>query len=97
MTCFPARRWPAVLAALALIALIPRASAAAEGAAQAPRVEAEEVKRLAAKGQVVIIDTRTKDAYDFEHIQGALSVPVGELESHLAKLPKDKFIAAYCT
>ena len=90
------RRWPAVLAALALIALIPRTSSAA-GAADAPRVAAEEVKRLAAKGEVVIIDTRNKDAYDFEHIEGAISVPVNELDNHLAQLPKDKLIAAYCT
>ena len=97
MTHFPVLRWPAVLAALASIALIPRTSAAAEGAADAPRIEAEEVKRLAAKGEVVIIDTRGKDAYDVEHAEGALSIPVAELESRLADLPKDKLIAAYCT
>ena len=97
MTHFPVPRWPAVLAALALIAVIPRTSAAAEGAAEAPRIAAEEVKRLAARGEVVIIDTRGKDSYDFEHAEGALSVPLSELESHLAELPKDKQIAAYCT
>jgi predicted sulfurtransferase len=93
------RRWPAVLAVLALIALLPGtlALAAAEAAGEAPRVSAEEVKRLAAKGEVVIIDTRGKDAYDLEHAEGALSVPLAELDSHLAKLPKDKLIAAYCT
>ena len=98
MTRFPVRRWPALLAILALIALVPgTAGRAAEGAAEAPRVAAEEVKRLAANGEVVIIDTRGKDAYDAEHAEGALSVPVAELESHLSKLPKDKLIAAYCT
>jgi predicted sulfurtransferase len=97
MTHFPVPRWPAVLAALALITLIPRTSAAAEGPAAAPRVEAEEVQRLAAKGEVVIIDTRNKDAYDFEHIEGALHMPTDQIESRLAELPKDKFIAAYCT
>jgi predicted sulfurtransferase len=99
MTHFPVRRWPALLAALALIALFPGTSpiVAAAGAAEAPRVAAEEVKRLAAKGEVVIIDTRGKDAYDFEHAEGALSIPLGELESRLAELPKNKLIAAYCT
>ena len=99
MTHFPVRRWPAVLAVLALIALLPGTAgrAAAAGAAEAPRVAAEEVKRLAEKGEVVIIDTRGKDAYDREHAEGALSIPVAELESRLAELPKDKLIAAYCT
>ena len=97
MTRFPVLRWPAALAALALIALVARTSVAAEGATEAPRVAAEEVKRLAEKGEVVIIDTRGKDAYDFEHAEGALSIPVAELESRLAELPKDKLIAAYCT
>lgn len=99
MTHFPVRRWPALLAVLALIALLPGTAerAAAEGAGEAPRVAAEEVKRLAEKGEVVIVDVRGKDAYDFEHAEGALSIPLGELESRLAELPKDKLIAAYCT
>jgi len=99
MTHFPVRRWSALLAALALIVLLPGTAgrATAAGAAEAPRVAAEEVKRLAEKGEVVIIDTRGKDAYALEHAEGALSIPVAELESRLAELPKDKLIAAYCT
>ena len=74
-----------------------QAEATSAGAADAPRVAAEEVKSLAEKGEVVIIDTRNKDAYDLEHAEGALSIPVGEVESRLGELPKDKLIAAYCT
>jgi len=97
MTHFPVRRWPVLLAALALTALLPGAGGRAAEAPEAPRVTAEEVKRLAEKGEVVIIDTRGKDAYDAEHVVGALNVPLTELESRLAELPKDKLIAAYCT
>lgn len=99
MTHCPVRRWSALLAVLALFAWLPGTAgrAAAQGAAEAPRVAAEEVKRLAEKGEVVIIDTRGKDAYDLEHAEGALSIPVAELESRLAELPNDKLIAAYCT
>jgi rhodanese-related sulfurtransferase len=90
------RRWPAVLAALTLIALIPRPAAAAT-AADAPRITVEEVKKLAAKGEVVIVDVRDKSAYDFEHIPGAVSIPYSELDARIAELPKDKNIASYCT
>jgi predicted sulfurtransferase len=97
MTRSPVRRWPAALAALALIAMIPVTAAVAAGPAEAPRVSAEEVKALAAKGEVVIVDVRGKDQYDMEHAEGAISIPVSELEGRLAELPKDKLIAAYCT
>jgi predicted sulfurtransferase len=99
MTESPVRRWPAVLAVLASIALIAGSAgrAAAAGPADAPRVEPAEVKRLAEKGEVLIVDVRNKDAYDFEHAEGAIHIPYAELESRLAELPKDKLIAAYCT
>ena len=99
MTRFPVPRWPALLAASALIVFLPGAAgrAAAAGPAEAPRVEAEEVKRLVEKGEAVIVDVRGKDAYDLEHAEGALHIPVAEIESRLAELPKDKLIAAYCT
>ena len=99
MTPFHLPEWPALLTGLALITLLPGGPgvAMAEGSDQAPRVTAAEVKQLAAKGEVVIIDVRSKDAYDVEHAEGALSIPAGELEARLAELPKDKLIAAYCT
>ena len=97
MTHFPLRRLPLLLA-VTLIAGLPAAAARAAAAeAEAPRITAEEVIKLAAKGEVVIIDTRSKDGYDGEHAEGALSVPLSELEGRLAQLPKDKLIAAYCT
>jgi hypothetical protein len=96
---FPIGRRQILVAGLALIGFLAGIAgrATSAGAAEAPRVAAEEVKRLAEKGEVVIIDVRGKDAYDFEHAEGALSIPLGQLESRLAELPKDKLIAAYCT
>ena len=96
---FPIGRRQALIAGLALLGFVTgfAGRAAAAGAAEAPRVAAEEVKRLAEKGEVVIIDTRGKDAYDFEHTEGAISIPLAEIENRLAELPKDKLIAAYCT
>ena len=96
---FPLGRRPALIAGMALFGFVAgfAGRATAEGATEPPRIAAPEVKRLAEKGEVVIVDTRGKDAYDFEHAEGALSIPLGELESRLAELPKDKLIAAYCT
>ncbi len=95
MTPYPVRRWTALLAVLTLSVLPSLVPAAA--AAEAPRVTAADVKAKADKGEVVIVDVRSKDAYDQEHAEGAISVPLTELEGRLAELPKNKLIAAYCT
>jgi predicted sulfurtransferase len=96
MNACPTRRWPALLAALA-IALLPALAGPAAAADDAPRLAADEVKRLAEKGDVVILDVRGKDAYDMEHAEGAVSIPLQELEARMSELPKNKLIAAYCT
>ena len=66
-------------------------------AAEADRIEAGEAKALFEKGQAVMVDVRGKDAYDMSHVDGALSMPLMELDAHLAQLPKDKMIVTYCT
>ena len=66
-------------------------------AADADRIEAAEAKQIVEKGQAMVIDVRSKDAFDMSHIEGAISVPLGELEARLGELPKDKMIVAYCT
>ena len=88
-----------VIAAFAVLAVASVASAqqAAPSPAEAPRIMPAEVKVLAAKGKVLIVDVRDKASYDMEHAEGAISVPLSDLEKRLAELPKDKQIAAYCT
>ncbi|MEL3913143.1 MAG: rhodanese-like domain-containing protein [Treponema pedis] len=44
----------------------------------------------------VIVDCRTKGAYDAGHIENALSIPIIDLEKNFDKLPKDKKIFLYC-
>jgi len=48
------------------------------------------------RGEVVLLDVRPEDEYTSGHIPGAISIPVEELEKHLASLPVDKEIVAYC-
>lgn len=59
---------------------------------------AQEVKaRLDAGATAVILDVRAKEAFAREHIEGALSMPWGEIEKGHTQLPKDRFILLYCT
>jgi rhodanese-related sulfurtransferase len=55
-----------------------------------------ELLRRARSGQVVVLDTRPVHEYAAGHIQGALSLPVDELEQRLEALPKNKQYVAYC-
>lgn len=95
MTPQSVRRWTALAAVLAITAASP--AFAADASTEAPRLTAAEVKRLVEKGEALLVDVRTKDAYDLEHAEGAVSIPVGEVEARLKELPKNKLIAAYCT
>jgi len=45
---------------------------------------------------IVLIDTRSRDAFTKAHIQGAISVPVEELKDLASQLPRDKTLVTYC-
>lgn len=63
---------------------------------QAPRIEGSEIKKLVDKGEAVVVDVRSKDAWDTGHVQGAFHIPLDQFPQRLEELPKDKLIAAYC-
>ena len=44
----------------------------------------------------LIVDVRTKEEYNSGHLEGALLLPVQELEERLGELPMDKPIIVYC-
>lgn len=60
-----------------------------------PVSRAELVER-ANEGKVVILDVRPREEFAQGHIPGALSVPLGELDATLARLPRRAQIVAYC-
>ena len=63
------------------------------------RLEAISHEELAARleaGDVVVLDVRPPAEFGAGHIPGARSVPVGDLRGHLASLPKDVDVVAYC-
>ncbi|GAA3772818.1 ArsR/SmtB family transcription factor [Streptomyces chiangmaiensis] len=60
------------------------------------RVTREQLVSRSLSGNVYIIDVRPTEEYAAGHIPGAVSVPFDELTEHLAKLPADMDIVAYC-
>lgn len=65
--------------------------------AKAARITVPELKAKLDAGTAVILDVRAASAYEESHVKGSLNVPIAEFESHIAELPKDKFLATYCT
>lgn len=56
----------------------------------------DELERLKASGDVVLIDVRPALEFEHGHLAGALAIPVELLEQRLDDLPRDKRIVAYC-
>ena len=63
----------------------------------ARRITAEELYKMYEEKKVLIVDTRNDAAFKQSHIKGAILMPSNEVASRLAELPKNKFIATYCT
>ena len=63
-----------------------------------PRISPEEVKaKLDAGSNLVIIDARSKEAYEQVHIAGAISIPLGEVAERYTELQGYDEIITYCT
>ena len=63
----------------------------------ARRITAQELYKLYEQNSVLIVDTRNDAAFKQSHIKGAILIPAGEVANRLGDLPRDKFIATYCT
>ncbi|WP_131925458.1 rhodanese-like domain-containing protein [Hazenella coriacea] len=48
------------------------------------------------KGNLILIDVRPKEEYAYDHLKGAISIPIDELIIQFEKLPKDQEIVVYC-
>lgn len=45
---------------------------------------------------IIVLDTRTPEAFDEEHIPQAINIPTEELEKRFSELPKSKEVVPYC-
>lgn len=58
--------------------------------------DALEILRRAKRGEVVVIDVRPREEFEYAHLPCARSLPITELQQRLQELPKGKPIVAYC-
>jgi 3-mercaptopyruvate sulfurtransferase SseA len=83
--------------------MTPQAAAPAEKAPAAAtqetarRIPVAEARQALAKGKAVLVDVRSKEAYEGSHAQGAISIPLADIGSRAGELPKNKLIITYCT
>lgn len=59
-------------------------------------ISAQELRSRLRDGDLVLLDVRPANEFASGHIPGAISMPIGELESRLAELPLQHEIIAYC-
>lgn len=59
-------------------------------------VDREALRERVMEGAVTVLDVRPVEEYRAGHIPGAVSMPLKELEDHLAELPREQEIVAYC-
>jgi len=64
-----------------------------------PRLTVEQAKAAVDAGAAVIVDVRSKEAYETSHIAGALFIPLEDFENNIASLDlgKEQWIITYCT
>jgi len=61
------------------------------------RIPASEARQALAQGKAVLVDVRSKEAYEASHALGAISIPLSDLPLRAGELPKDKLVITYCT
>jgi rhodanese-related sulfurtransferase len=59
-------------------------------------VDQDALVRRVQEGEVTVIDVRPVAEYEADHLPGAISMPLDELEERLQELPKDRQVVAYC-
>lgn len=61
------------------------------------RVSLEDAKNAYDSGTALFLDIRDTGSFAAGHIQGALNIPLEQLESRISELPTDRWIITYCT
>lgn len=59
-------------------------------------IPAHELLKKAKEDLITVLDVRPKEEFEAGHVQGAINIPIEELESHLADFDPKQEIVAYC-
>ena len=59
-------------------------------------IPAAELLERAKQDLVTVLDVRPKEEYEAGHVQGAINIPIEELEQHLEQFDPEQEIVAYC-
>jgi rhodanese-related sulfurtransferase len=72
----------------------------AQGVSDEPQVSTmgidELVDLMKSGNSYVLIDARPRAAYDQAHLPGAVSIPLGEIDSYAGRLDTNSTIVVYC-
>lgn len=56
----------------------------------------DEVREKLNNDSIILVDLRPKEEYEMDHIAGAISIPMEELEIFIRDIPKNTEVIAYC-
>jgi len=59
-------------------------------------IPAKELLEKAKQDLITVLDVRPKEEFEAGHVQGAINIPIEELEQHLEQLDPAQEIVAYC-
>jgi hypothetical protein len=64
---------------------------------QVPRLTGEEAAQAVREQGAILLDTRTDGQFEVSHIDGAIKLPLAELDEVMKTLDKDAWYITYCT
>lgn len=70
--------------------------AIAAKSADVMHIDRDTLRRRLRAGEAVLIDVRPAEEFEAGHLPDAISIPLADLESAIAKLPKKVEVVAYC-
>lgn len=59
-------------------------------------VSFDEFDQLSRAGEAILVDVRPASEFAAGHVEGAINMPLAELDARIAELPADQNIVAYC-
>src|SRR6056297_3171079 len=62
-----------------------------------PRVTVEEAYQAVQNGEAILVDTRSEAQFAAQHAEGAINIPIDQVEARVDELDPDAWYITYCT